>query len=222
MKTIYNKIYDDLLDKYLKMLSGKTFKNKASEIKNINEYILREISILSQKISNVNVSKINGIKDNVLYKYRVYIGIISDETYPKEYGGFNSARGEIVKKAIIDAYNKYHGENEKVDLETPISHLYLSTTTFAFIKKSIGDNITLGDLIEKYQSGLVKFGPITQKEIENLIASCGYGDIVGVRRETLEEKYLRLLNEITMLENQYKEKYEEYMAVKQELDGKNK
>ena len=80
METIYNKIYDDLLDKYLKMLSGKTFKNKASEIKNINEYILREISILSQKISNVNVSKINGIKDNVLYKYRVYIGIISDET----------------------------------------------------------------------------------------------------------------------------------------------
>ena len=147
MESICEKVYNDLLDKYLKMLSGKALKNKVSEIKKINEYVLREISVLSQKISNTSISKIDGIKDNVLHKYRVYIGLVSDETYPNLYGGFNCARGEIVRKAISDAYNKYKGENEKVDLETPLSHLYLSSATFTFIKRLISDDITLGDLI---------------------------------------------------------------------------
>lgn len=228
MESIYDKVHNDLLDKYLKMLKGKAFKDNINEIKKINDYIIREISILSLKISDLNVSRIEGIKNNILYKYRVYIGLISDETYPKNYGGFNSARGEIVRKAISIAHNKYHANSDEVSLETPLAHLYLSTATYTLIKRNIrksnDEDITLRDLIDNYYLLIESpgFGPNTKNELAKLIESCGHGDLICVKKEILEEKYIRLLNELTKIENQYKEKYEEYMAVKQELDGKIK
>lgn len=225
-------VSNDLLTTYNSLLKSSDFKEETNKVEKFNSFVEAEIEKITKVICDENILEIPGlITYDSLYKYRVHMGIITDQKYNPEYRGFLNIKYTLIRKLIVNGQKEYLKSQIPVDLEMPVEELYLSRKADLLLKRSIilnsNEKIKLKHIISTYNSlssdnRKFIFGKMEGKEIIGIIVACGHGNEIGVGEETLKQKYLRLLNELSVAKNAYNKKLEEYKLVKQQLDEENK
>ena len=229
MNEYEEKVCKDLLDTYKTLLKKSTFKEEAKAVIKFNNYVEMEIGKVSKQICNMKVLEIKGLlTESTLYKYRVHMGIITDPRFRSDFHGFTTIKYTLIRKLIIPAQrNYYYDFAESLDLNTPLSDMYLSKDAYNAMKKYIGfdedQELTFGDLVLNYQvlkENIRNFDSIgvVGSEITNLVLACGRRKEIGYTKETTEERYLRLLDEVKSLKNKLREKEKEFLLTKEQLE----
>ena len=230
---VLNRIISDLSTQYAKELRKTLNRGRILELRKFNALTIAELNRFAKMISDLSIgidefSKEVDITPLELQIVRVYYKLIEID-YDKSYSAFlslvNSARKKIVFKAISNAQLKYYDENKPIDLNKPIDQIYLSESTYNFIKRNIvvedGETITLRHLIEAFKLSLSK--RVNRKgpkcvEIEKLIAASGYNESYSTCDIDVDERYEFLKKLLKQIEKEQDDLNKRHMQVLLELE----
>lgn len=226
-------IISDLTRVYLKELKSISDVNKAESLRKFNNFTIFELNKFAKMLwdLSIGVSDFNKEVDitseelNIIRAYYKLIEIDWNNTYYAFTDRVRKIRNKIITKAMCNAQLEYCDANKPIDLKTPISNMYLTSSTYNFIKNNIvvenGETITLRHLIVAFKSTLAKklnLDSPKKEEIAKLIEACGYNENYIASDTTLEDRYEFLKKLKKQIEKEQDELNKRHTQVLLELD----